>query len=134
MKDRAPYLAGLTHFTMERDKTTRLLTPAVPHEPGTIHAVTGSDSERQRTEPHIIEDTGAYMAALCGALVKVVLPVTFKPSEDGACPECVEELSPETRKSYGPMSGGGSWWTHGGLNNPGYRQRRQAERQQTTGT
>ncbi|WP_405475683.1 hypothetical protein [Paenarthrobacter ilicis] len=140
MKDQNAVLAGLTCYAMARDETTRVFNPAIPDEPGTIHALRPTLTDRKLLNAHFIEDTGDYRAAICGAKVKVVLPLTFKSEEEDACPECVEELAsgaPEPTISYSPLfhaPGGDSWWQKGGLKNPNYRERREHERRRKTGS
>lgn len=137
MKDKSQVLAGLTKYGMTRDPITRLMVPAIPDDPGVIHALRPTVSTRPILEPHFIEHTEEYRAAICGAQIKVVLPLSFKPGEDGACRECTAELRsnvPLTATDPGgsmpifEKPGGDDWWSQGALKNPGYARRREAER------
>lgn len=137
MKDKSQVLAGLTNYSNSRDPITRLMVPAIPNDPGIIHALRPTVSPRPILEPHFIEHTEDYRAAICGAQIKVVLPLSFKPDEDGACPECAEELrhnapiaatDPGGSMPIFEKPGGDDWWSRGGLKHPGYARRREAER------
>ncbi|MFC8037840.1 hypothetical protein ACFUOZ_00610 [Paenarthrobacter sp. NPDC057355] len=129
-------LAGLTSYGMTRDEAAGKWVPCNYDEPGVIHAVRPAAAEPKMKNPYFIEETQDYRAALCGALVKVIMPNTFKPCEDGACPECIEELEvAEVREVLvtGPQFTsplGDSWYSHGNLKNPAYKRRREAEREQ----
>jgi hypothetical protein len=92
------YKAGLTKWAYPFDRSAGARSPQVPDDPGPIHAVRPTARELKLREPYFIEDTYNYRAALCGAKVKIIMPNTFKPDEDGACPRCMAESSNPTRK------------------------------------
>lgn len=89
----AAYPAALADYAEGRDPVTRRWNPALPDEPGTIHALRPVGQELFIREPHFIEHTEDYRAAVCGALVKVIMPVSFKAAEEGACRECAQEMA-----------------------------------------
>ncbi|MFK0002552.1 hypothetical protein [Paenarthrobacter sp. NPDC090522] len=138
MNTTAP-LAGLTSYGMTRDETSGSWVPRIYDEPGIIHAVHPTPTEPQMANPYFIEETQNYRAAVCGALVKVVMPSTFKPAEEGACPECIEDLAaavPPQMAARTPTflpPAGDSWYSHGALKNPNYSRRREAERKRRQG-
>lgn len=84
-------LAGLTGWIEVRDRAAGAKTPAVPDDPGIIHAVRPRRTEIGMREPSFIEDTYMYRVALCGAKVKVIMPNTFKADEEGACQKCAKK-------------------------------------------
>lgn len=91
-------------------------------------------TEPTLTDPYFIEHTGDYRAAICGAQIKVILPLSFKTTEPGVCPECIEEINdhsgPATRlrNPFKVAIVGESWWHDGGFRNPGWMRRRAEER------
>ncbi|MGM9473174.1 hypothetical protein ACS5PJ_14365 [Pseudarthrobacter sp. YS3] len=111
------YKAALTKYAMPFDMAAGARAPQIPDDPGIVHAVRPVHSELGIREPYYIEDTGNYRAALCGALVKVIMPNTFKTEEPEACTYCIAEtLNPATdhRPILRPgglfgMYGGDAW-------------------------
>lgn len=128
------HLVGLTAYALARDAVSRKWHPVIPDDPGIIHAIRPTITEPTITEPYFIEDTQHYRAGLCGALVKVVVPLSFKPTETGACPECLEELANPAvqdgwlRNPFGASMTGDRWWSTGSYKNPGWVKRRERER------
>ncbi|TLM87222.1 hypothetical protein [Pseudarthrobacter sp. NamE5] len=128
------HLVGLTAYALARDTVSRKWHPVIADEPGIIHAVRPTATEPTITEPYFIEDTQHYRAGLCGALVKVVVPLSFKPAETDACQECVDELTNPAvpavwlSNPFGASLTGDSWWLKGTYKNPGWVKRRKRER------
>ena len=89
--------AGLTRWAMPFDRIAGARAPQVPEDHGVIHAVRPTRSELALKEPYFIEDTGDYRAAICGARVKVIMPNSFKPSEEDACPDCIADAAHQLR-------------------------------------
>lgn len=122
-------LAGLTGWVEVFDRQAGAWTPMVPDDPGIIHAVRPRPREPQLHEPSFLEDTYMYRAALCGAKVKVIMPNTFKPNEDGACQDCAKE--DPTPKLIRPGTPAEKMFTMGDAWNPRAwrrKQRRQSQR------
>lgn len=87
------YAAGLTNYTIAKDPVTGLKTPRLKDNPGQVHAVYNDASRPAMQEPFFVEETWDYRAAVCGKLIRVIMPLSFKNSEDNACPRCVEKMS-----------------------------------------
>lgn len=134
MTTRRGPIVGLTRYSLARDQATRIWHPIIADDPGTIHAVRPATTEPSLTAPYFIEDTGDYRAAICGAQIKVILPLTFKATEPGVCPECIEEINepstpvPWLHNPFRTATVGESWTQHGGFKHPGWMRRRAEER------
>jgi hypothetical protein len=127
-------LVGLTRYSLARDQETRIWHPVIDDDPGTIHAIRPTTTEPALTDPYFIEHTQDYRAAICGALIKVILPLSFKTTEAGACTECIEEIQqpskpdPWLRDPFFTATFGESWSHDGSYKNPGWVRRRADER------
>lgn len=86
------YPAALTRFDMPKDPRTRLRTPGLPAQIGLVHALNPLPEETRIHEPWYIEDPHDYRAALCGARVKVILPVPYQGGDPDACWDCERVL------------------------------------------
>jgi hypothetical protein len=82
------YLAALRHFDIPKDPYTRLHTPSLPLRMGIVHALNPLPTETGISQPWYIEDPMDYRAALCGARVKVVLPIPLTTKDPDGCWEC----------------------------------------------
>lgn len=101
MTDNETVLASLTSYGMTRDDSAGTWIPRIYDDPGKIHAVRPMIHESawaQMTAPYFIEETYNYRQSVCGTTVKVILPLSFKPNEDNACPKCIERLARESRR------------------------------------
>lgn len=87
------YAAGLAKYELVKDPATGRRAPRLRQNPGQVHAVTTVRHRHGMREPQFIEDTWAYRVALCGTLIRVVMPMSFKPSEENVCRRCVERLA-----------------------------------------
>jgi hypothetical protein len=61
----------------------------LPAEPGLVHAVQVSRADRGLRRPQFFTSPLTYKTALCGAAVKVELPMEFDPGDEDSCPQCV---------------------------------------------
>lgn len=89
-------LAGLGRYDRRRDPVDHVLDPCLPAEPGRAHAVLRRFKPR---EPEFYETPSYYLTALCGAAVKVVLPLTFDPGDPDACQSCASHMHNGTRST-----------------------------------
>lgn len=127
-------MVGLTAYSLARDPISRCWYPVIPDDPGVIHAIRPAAAEPWLTDPYFIEDTNDYRAGICGALVKVVVPLSFKPKEAGACPECLEEIAHPSKppqwlgNPFQTSMTGDTWWGNGSYKHPGWQRRRREER------
>lgn len=131
MKQQTPnpiYKAGLTRWVMPFDRDAGARAPAVPDDPGPIHAVRPVARELSLREPSFLEETYMYRAALCGAKVKVIMPNSFKPAEAGACAACIAETRKPPPKTL-MRPGGGFFSTFGDPWNPSRWRRLSRKRQ-----
>lgn len=78
--------AALERFEIGRDWPTGKRGARLPEVAGTIHAY--GDRFTASKEPEYFAADGPY--ALCGAHVKVRLPVSFQMEEDDACSKCAD--------------------------------------------
>jgi hypothetical protein len=60
-----------------------------PADPGPVHAVQVSQVDRGLRRPAVFTSPLSYKTALCGAVVKVELPMEFDPGDEDSCPRCV---------------------------------------------
>jgi hypothetical protein len=105
MTDNETVLAGLTSYGMTRDLSTGAWIPSIYDNPGKIHAVRPMAFEpalASMRDPYFIEETYNYRQSVCGITVKVILPLSFKPAEDNACPKCAEQLATGKRQRPAP--------------------------------
>lgn len=112
------YKAALIGYVMSFDKAAGAWTPTVPADIGIVHGVRPVHTELNLREPYFIEDRGDYRAALCGVLVRVIMPNTFKTNEPDGCWACISEaLDPSTdhrpilRPAGRPGLYGGDAWS-----------------------
>jgi hypothetical protein len=82
------YLAALRHFDIPKDPRTRLHTPALPLRMGIVHALNPLPIETGISQPWYIEDPMDYRTALCGARIKVILPIGLGIKDPDGCWEC----------------------------------------------
>jgi hypothetical protein len=82
------YLAALSRFDIPKDPRTRLHTPALPLQMGIVHALNSLPAEIGIRQPWYIEDPMDYRAALCGARIKVILPIPLTTKDPDGCWEC----------------------------------------------
>ena len=86
------YAAGLTNYVIARDPVTGHKTPRLQDNPGQVHAVVNNTRRPAMQEPFFVEETWDYRAALCGQLIRVVMPLSFKSTEENVCRRCVAKL------------------------------------------
>ena len=86
---RRTYRSGLSRFDERRDPVDHHLDPALPDDFGPVHAVQVSRADRGLRQPEFLTSPLAYKTALCGAVVKVELPMEFDPGDEDSCPRCV---------------------------------------------
>ena len=72
--------------------------PQLKAEPGPVHAVRQYPGFMPRIrlevkEPVYLDGRGDHERALCGASMRVLLPIKFNEQDPDACPACVEVLS-----------------------------------------
>lgn len=106
MTDNETVLASLTSYGMTRDESAGTWIPRIYDDPGQIHAIRPMIHESalaQMKDPYFIEETGNYRQSVCGVTVKVILPLSFKPTEDNACPKCAEQLATGRRLRPAPQ-------------------------------
>jgi hypothetical protein len=78
--------SGLEFYRNVRDPVDHTLNPQLPENPGTIHAVPRGFIAPYPTQPQF---SGRFPeVAVCGADVRVVLPLRFDASDEDACPSC----------------------------------------------
>lgn len=86
------YAAGLTNYVIAKDRVTGHKTPRLRDNPGQVHAVVNNTRRPAMQEPFFVEETWDYRAALCGQLIRVVMPLSFKPTEENVCRRCVAKM------------------------------------------
>ena len=86
---RRTYRSGLSRFDEKRDPDDHQIDPVLPDEFGPVHAVQVSRVDRGLLQPEFLTSPLAYKTALCGAVVKVELPMEFDPGDEDSCPRCV---------------------------------------------
>ncbi|SEE20784.1 hypothetical protein SAMN04489740_0883 [Arthrobacter alpinus] len=109
------YAAGLTNYVITRDLLTGHKTPRLRDNPGQVHAVVNNTHRPAMQEPFFVEETWDYRAALCGQLIRVVMPLSFKSTEENVCRRCVAKLSilettDLTRFERVSIEGYSRWW------------------------
>jgi hypothetical protein len=83
-------IAGLDRFDKQRPGGRGVPQPVLPLNIGKVHAIKDflfQPAEIYR-EPQFCEHPMEYKKALCGAVVKVVLPKVFDPGDPDVCPTC----------------------------------------------
>ncbi len=104
-----PIMSALKRFDMHRDQQTKLFKPVLPEQFKEVHAISDPSSVKRvagsAREPYFMEGWEGYGIALCGAKVKVVLPVKFSSEDPKACKKCLEGLEEhlEEKKKYENM-------------------------------
>lgn len=98
------YRAGFGHYDTERrrDETGSWVEQVLPAEPGPTHAFWGRLRYRQtppRRRQVEFYSAAEYGRALCGATIKVGLPLTFDPGDPDACQSCAGHAHNDTRVS-----------------------------------
>lgn len=85
------FLAGLTRYDTRRDPwDRRYVEQILPAEPGIAHAVRRWPTLRHHQRPKHPQflPSYAYLPALCGAYVKVLLPIDFDEGDPDGCQSC----------------------------------------------
>jgi hypothetical protein len=79
--------AALVRYDTRRDPVTHFVDAVVPEDIGVVHALRRGRFRPRLKEPYF---TGRYEIdeALCGARVKVHLPLEFDPGDPDACQRC----------------------------------------------
>lgn len=95
-----PIMSALKRFSMQRDPQTKLFKPTLPEHFQDVHAI-ADPSMTKRTnksarDPYFMEGWEGFGIALCGAKVKVVLPMEFSPEDPKACRKCTDGLEDHT--------------------------------------
>lgn len=88
-------VAGLTKFEWSKDKAWF---PQLPPEPGTSHAVAQYQwrhrlIDLEVKEPIFYDSEGDGHISVCGAKIRVLLPLRFSDQDPDACPRCVKALA-----------------------------------------
>ncbi len=96
---RRTYRSGLSRFDEKRDPVDHGIDLVLPADPGPVHAVQVSRVDRGSRHPDFFTSPLTYKTALCGAVVKVELPMEFDPGDEDSCPKCV---GPALRKERAP--------------------------------
>lgn len=97
---RVTYTSALSHYEQRRDPFDHVLEKVLPEDIGQVHAVKLSRFDaRGGTGPHFLSAQW-YLRAMCGSVVKVLMPQVFDPGEEDACPRCV---GPVLRGERAPM-------------------------------
>ena len=78
--------AALENFFYERD-AAGYHEPQLLEDPGTVHA------RWERSEVLDFVEYGNGLAAVCGRLVRVLLPLAFDSNGADACPDCARRLA-----------------------------------------
>ena len=86
---RRTYRSGLSRFDEQRDPVDHQIDVVLPAEPGPVHAVQVSRVDRGLRRPAFFTSPLTYKTALCGAAVKVEVPMEFDPGDEDSCPRCV---------------------------------------------
>lgn len=83
------YRASLERYEHVAGADVGDLVPALPREPGPVHATATLATQRQgeRGTPGFLS-VASTEPTVCGAGVRVLLPVPFNPEDPDACPEC----------------------------------------------
>src|SRR5690554_5899893 len=87
------YHAALTRYDQRRDPVDHVIDKVLPADLGIVHAHVRPmhHARRPLTEPHFLD--GLYVnEAICGATIKVVLPVALDLGDPDACQRCVGEI------------------------------------------
>ncbi|WP_172512171.1 hypothetical protein [Glutamicibacter mishrai] len=92
-----PVMSALKRFELRRDLVTGKWHPTLPKDFQSVHAVEDASyiprSKDRSQDPYFLEGPNEYSFALCGAKIKVVLAVEFRPVDTQACERCVMELA-----------------------------------------
>lgn len=86
------YAAGLTNYVIAKDLVTGHKTPRLRDNSGQVHAVYNDTRRPAMKEPFFVEETWDYRAALCGELIRVIMPLSFKSTEENVCQRCVAKM------------------------------------------
>ncbi len=86
------YAAGLTNYVIAKDPITGLKAPRLKDNPGQVHAVYNDARRPAMQAPFFVEETWDYRAAVCGELIRVIMPLSFKATEENVCQRCVEKM------------------------------------------
>jgi hypothetical protein len=86
---RRTYRSGLSRFDEKRDPVDHQIDRVPPAEPGPVHAVQVSRVDPGLRTPRFFTSPLTYKTALCGAVVKVELPMEFDPGDEDSCSRCV---------------------------------------------
>lgn len=87
------YAAGLTNYVIAKDPVTGHKAPRLKDNPGQVHAVYNDSRRPAMQEPFFVEETWDYRAAVCGKLIRVIMPLSFKETEENACQRCVAQMA-----------------------------------------
>ncbi|WP_236825309.1 MULTISPECIES: hypothetical protein [unclassified Blastococcus] len=99
---RRTYRSGLSRFDQKRDPVDHQIDPALPAEFAPVHAVQVTRADRGLSRPQFLTSPLVYKTALCGAAVKVELPMEFDTGDEDSCPRCV---GPALRNERTPACG-----------------------------
>ncbi|POH58286.1 hypothetical protein [Arthrobacter glacialis] len=117
------YAAGLTNYVIAKDPGTGRKAPRLRDNPGQVHAVVNNIHRPAMLEPFFVEETWDYRAALCGQLIRVVMPLSFKSTEENVCRQCVAKMAVLekdnlTRFERANIEGYSRWWMPKRSHNP----------------
>lgn len=79
---------GYTRYDRKRDPVDHVLDRVVPEEPGPAHSVPRWVKPGPTPREPEFLDSYAYARAICGATIKVVLPIDFDPGDPDGCQSC----------------------------------------------
>lgn len=88
--------AALERYDMRRIEHGAPPEPSVPDEPGVVHAI--RTLTLRANEPQFLEGVGAGSQALCGASVRIIMPVRFQRDDPDACAACTKHYEAGTRR------------------------------------
>lgn len=90
------FLVALTRYELQKDREHGGHDPIAPEDPGTVHAVGLMPYLARRTkEPQILRYDNE---AVCGAFVKLLLPLEFDPGDPDACQRCAGAVIVEQQR------------------------------------
>lgn len=87
------YAAGLSNYVVTKDPLTGHKAPRLKDNPGQVHAVYNDARRPAMQAPFFVEDTWDYRAAVCGKLIRVIMPLSFKETEENVCQKCVAKMA-----------------------------------------
>lgn len=90
------YFATIVSYEEQWDREARTLRHVPPAESGLVHAVWEREDLQPRTPQRRDRWDGL---ALCGAVVRMSLPLRFPPEDPDACPQCVAAVAAGVRLS-----------------------------------